>query len=187
MKNPYFRSLLRPPEWGKGILKIPWRCFIHENADPTQKEWRRGGSAWTIGSITGGQKLPSFIKNKKIGTYEAATTVNWQLVSSLASVAGMWRMLKDCILDLRGRFVPRSSKRTDKGAPLIKWRHRRTRQVKQIAYFFFKLTHYLLKFSVYMVISKRLSKLVALSRRQYESKLTADVRSNPRATYSPRD
>ncbi len=129
------------------------------------------------------RQLPSFSwfyqKTRKSELVAAATMVNWQHISSLESVTDMWLTLRDWILDLRNRFVPYSPKKTGKDVPWIRSRHRRVRHAKQVAFFLFKAIPSHATLSVYKAESRRLSKLLRISRRQYESKLAVEVKFNP--------
>ncbi len=79
------------------------------------------------------------------------------------------------------RCVPYSPKKTGKDVPWIRSRHRRTRQAKQVAFFFFfKACPSHVALSVYKSESRRLSKLLRISRKEYESKLADEVKSNRR-------
>ncbi len=104
--------------------------------------------------------------------------VNWQHISSLESVTDMWLTLRDWILDLRNRFVPYSPKKTGKGVPWTRSQHRRARQVKQFVFSLFKAYPSHATLSVNKAESRRLSKLLRISRRQYDSKLTGEVKFN---------
>ncbi len=110
--------------------------------------------------------------------------VNWQQISSLESVTDMWHTFRDWILDLRNKFVPYSPKKTGKGVPWIKSRRRRVRQAKQVAFFLFKTNPSPATLSVYKAESRRLSKLMRVSRRHYESKLADEVKFNPRRFFA---
>ncbi len=131
------------------------------------------------------KQLPSYIwfyqKTRGSESVEATTMVNWQHISSLESVTDMWLTLRDWILDLRNRFVPYSPKKTGKDVPWIRSRHRRARQAKQFAFFLFKANSscYHATLSVYKAEYRRYSKSSWTSRRQYESKLADEVKSNP--------
>ncbi len=91
----------------------------------------------------------------------------------------MWHTLSDWILDPRNKFVPYSPKKTGKGVPSIRPRHRQARQAKQVAFFLFKINPSPDTLSVYKAESRRLSELVQLSRRKYDSKLDDDGKTNP--------
>ncbi len=110
--------------------------------------------------------------------------VNWQHISSLESVTDMWLTHRDWILDLRNRIVPYSPKKTGKDVHWIRSRHRRVRQAKQVAFLLFKANPCHATLSVYKAESRGLSKLLRISRRQYESKLADGVKSNPRRFFA---
>ncbi len=110
--------------------------------------------------------------------------VNWHHIPSLESVTDMLLTLRGWILDLRNRFVPYSPKNTGKDVQWIRSRHRRARQAKQVAFFLLKANPPHATFSVYKAESRRLSKLMRISRRQYESKFADEVKSNPRRFFA---
>ncbi len=87
-------------------------------------------------------------------------------------------------MDLRNRFVPYSPKKTSKDVPWIRSRHRRARQAKQFTFFLFKANPPHATLSVYKAEYRRLLKLSWISRRQYESKLADEVKSNPRRFFA---
>ncbi len=106
--------------------------------------------------------------------------VNRHHTLSLESVTYICNTFKDWILDLRNKFAPYSPKKTGKGVPWTRSRHRRVRQAKQVAFFIFKTNPSPSTLSVYKAEFRRLSKLMRLSRRRYESKLADEVKFNPR-------
>ncbi len=64
---------------------------------------------------------------------------------------------------------------------------RRARQAKQVAFFLFKTNPSPATLSVYKAESRRLSNLMRLSRRQYDSKLADEMKSTGHRRKRPRD